>query len=223
MSDIIYTRQLGFFNPDEHHTAATIVGCGGIGSFAAIALAKLGFDHFDLIDFDTVEAHNFPNQMFGPSNVGETKVGSLAGEISHFNPDANIDAHNRSLDAGPLPINPIIVSALDSMVWRKELWNLARMKLQCRLFIDGRLAGQKIIVYAARPSNMTDIEGYECTLYSDEEALDDSCTERSIIDVGFAVASIITRHARMALTGGYVPPVTYLNQETLQLERGDWL
>lgn len=225
MTDIEYTRQREWFNPNDHADAGvTIVGCGGIGSFTAIALAKLGIQRFDLIDFDTVEAHNFPNQFFSPDMIGEFKTDALATQLAAIS-GATITQHNNRLEESPLPLNSVVIAALDSMSARSELWNLVRMKLQCRLLLDGRLAGQRIVLYAVRPTNMTDIKGYEATLYSDEDAIEDSCTARSIIDVGFQVASLMTRAVRLTLANDRegVDPITYFNQETLEIMKGGWI
>lgn len=222
---IEYTRQREFFDPSQHSAAATIVGCGGIGSFTALALAKLGVSKLNLIDMDTVEPHNLPNQFFAEDTMGYPKVLALDALVDAHAPDCSVTTHEHTFqDCDPFPINDIVISALDSMEQRAQLWEQVRMKLGCKLFLDGRLAGQKIVLYAVKPSSLTDIKGYEATLYSDAEALEDSCTARSIIDVGFAVASLMTRAVRLSYTSrDRIAPITFLDQETLDLQKGEWL
>src|ERR1700748_433265 len=100
-----YTRQRDFFNPTEVNASATIAGCGGIGSFTAFALAKLGVQHFTLIDFDTVDEHNLPNQMFSVASydfadgdVGRLKVDALADQLYN----AGAEYENITTIAAPL-------------------------------------------------------------------------------------------------------------------------
>ena len=222
---IDYTRQREFFDPAQHNASATIVGCGGIGSFTALALAKLGVSKLNLIDMDTVEEHNTPNQMFmATGDLGSSKVEALGDACWEYGGIDPVRYNSTFQDCDPFPIAQVVIAALDSMEQRAQLWDKVKMQFGCHLFLDGRLAGQKIVLYAVRPSNLTDINGYEATLYSDSEALEDSCTARSIIDVGFAVASLMARAVRLSYTQREpLPNITYLNQETLEMMKGGWL
>lgn len=218
-----YTRQRDFYDPESTRTVATIVGCGGIGSFTAFALAKLGVSELRLVDFDTVESHNVPNQLYLPSQVGMRKVDALAQTITQATDigASGILLYGHALQEG-IPRAPVVISALDSMTARAELWAQVRYKLDVRLFLDGRLGGENIVLYSARPSDPTDVKGYESTLHSDSEGDDLPCTGRAVIDVGFAIASLITRAVRRFAVDGEVTPIAYLNQRTLELHKGDW-
>jgi hypothetical protein len=221
-----YTRQRAWYDPDARpNDAVTIVGCGGIGSFTTVALAKLGIPKLHLIDFDTVEEHNLPNQFFSDAQLEMPKPSALAEMVFAVNPDTQVTTSEDRFDVNNLPLNPVIIAGLDSMTARKELWGLVRMKLPVKLFLDGRLAGQRIVHYAARPASLVDVRGYEATLYSDEDAIIDSCTARSIIDVGFMIASLNVRATRLALTGQFdlIKPQTYIDQESFQTMSGGWL
>lgn len=216
-----YTRQRDWFDPDRTNASVTIVGCGGIGSFTALALAKLGVQRLTLVDYDVVEEHNIPNQLFGHGDLGLTKVRSLADISDVLGGEAKWDCRDHRLQDG-VPLSDVVISALDSMHARKDLWELVKGKPQCRLFLDARLAGQAIVLYAVRPMNPDDQAGYEATLYSDKEAADDPCTARAVIDVGFAVASLLTRAVRKHYAREEPTPTTYWNQDTLNVYKGEW-
>lgn len=218
-SPIDYVRQRAWFDPHSIPASATIVGCGGIGSFAAFSLAKLGVQKLTLLDPDTVDAHNVPNQMYDLSHEGELKVEALAAQLSWS--DAKVRTVPTILEDG-VPLSDVTISALDSMDARTALWEQVKRKAACRLFLDGRLAGQNVLLYSVNPMSRADIEGYEATLYSDEEADGGSCTARSIIDVGFLIASLITRAVRMHYANEPMIPLVYQNQATLDLYKGDW-
>jgi molybdopterin/thiamine biosynthesis adenylyltransferase len=224
VTDIDYTRQRSWFDPNEHRAEVTIVGCGGIGSFTAFALAKLGVQQLRLLDFDTVEEHNIPNQMFEPDQVGQTKAMSLAEAIFAVTSTTEVATYEQRISDG-VPLSRVVISALDSMEARDELWRAVKLKPQVDLLLDGRLAGQKVVLYAACPMDMADIAGYEATLYSDDEAEQDSCTARSIIDVGFGIASLMTRAVRKYYAEGLdsLDKITYLNQNTLDILKGGWI
>lgn len=219
-----YTRQRDWFDPDRTNAAATIVGCGGIGSFTAFALAKLGVQRLTLLDRDVVDEHNVPNQMFAETLIGLPKVGALAGLINSWdvgrNPD-RITPLYQDLNDG-VPLSPVVISALDSMKARAELWQQVRMKPACKLFLDGRLGGQHIVLYAVNPTLPSDVAAYEATLHSDSEGLDLPCTAKSVIDVGFAIASLITRAVRLHYSHAEIPRMTYYNVETLTIHQGGW-
>ena len=68
-----------YFNPRTHgdiHVA--IVGCGAVGSWAGLALAKSGIASIGLYDFDRVEHHNIQNQAFNSNQCGMRKVDALS-------------------------------------------------------------------------------------------------------------------------------------------------
>jgi hypothetical protein len=232
--EVEYTRGRDFFDPLENeHAHVTIVGCGGIGSFAAHALAKLGVPKLTLVDFDVVEAHNVPNQLFTMEHVGAKKSHALA-EILSATTHAEVNAWDGAVnDTGwwdtendqPWGFEPqgVVVAALDSMEARMNLWSQMRLRWSVPLFIDGRLGGQNVVVYAADPRSLDDIRGYEATLHSDGEGLDFACTARAIIDVPYAMASIITRHVRRHFAGEDVENVVFQDQSTLSLTTSEWL
>lgn len=71
-------RHLDVFDPYKFgDTPVTVVGCGATGSWLVLQLAKLGISNITVYDFDVVEEHNIPNQLFGLYNVGHYKVLAL--------------------------------------------------------------------------------------------------------------------------------------------------
>lgn len=215
-----YTRQRDWFDPDKTQAAATIVGCGGIGSFTALALAKLGVQRLNLVDFDEVDAHNIPNQLYPIDALGGVKAEELERTLDKFG-GRLVVPYVRPLQDG-IPRAPVVISALDSMTARKDLWALVRYKLDVKLFLDGRLAGENVLLYAVDPTNPTDVKGYEGTLHSDEEGSDQPCTARSIIDVGFAIGSLMTRAVRRHYAGEAKDSCVYLDQRNLDIYKFGW-
>lgn len=221
-NELTYMRQLDWFDPDQAKARVTIVGAGGIGSFTAFALAKLGVQHLDLVDFDTVEDHNVPNQLFRFEDIGKPKVNAVIDQLLlHAGVKCQAVGHNQNLGDG-VPIGDVVISALDSMEARAALWEQVKGKFACKRFLDGRLAGEQIVLYSAIPFDPDDIAGYEATLHSDDEGLEMPCTRRSIIDVGFSIASLMTRAVRRHYAGLDVENTVVLNQETLELISGGW-
>ncbi len=68
-----------------------VFGVGGVGGFAAEALARSGVGALDLIDNDTVCLSNINRQIYAThSSVGRFKVDVAAERIADINPDAAV-------------------------------------------------------------------------------------------------------------------------------------
>ena len=68
-----------------------IAGCGGLGSNAAIALARIGVKKLVIVDFDKVESSNLNRQQFFISDIGKNKTDALASFIKRVNPFVEIE------------------------------------------------------------------------------------------------------------------------------------
>lgn len=79
-----------------------IAGLGGVGSFAAEALARMGVGHLTLVDCDVVAASNVNRQLVAlNSTVGQNKADIMAARVRDINPDVQLmvmtDFMNREL------------------------------------------------------------------------------------------------------------------------------
>src|SRR3990167_258096 len=214
-----FLRQLDFFDPRKHNVPVHIVGAGGIGSFAALALAKLGLTNINVYDFDTVEAHNQPNQLFGPDDVGDLKVSALRAIVGDLTGTYINDTKVRVEGARDL-VHPdgILIAAVDSMAARRLAYDGATQSPGVRFFIYGRLGGEVIKVLCCEPRK--DCADYEATLHDDATAAELPCTRQVVIDVAFFMAAMITRAVRRYLVLDQYEPEVVLdvaNSEFLTL------
>ena len=208
-------RQLDLVSPDALETPIHIVGCGGIGSFAALALAKLGCSHLHLYDDDGVEEHNVPNQLFRLADVGRPKVEALSEILEAFT-GTHPRPHLQRVEMERL--QGIVVSGVDSMATRKNLWwKAVRHRAGIPLYLDGRLGAEVCRLYAIRPADPDDIRCYEHTLYDDTQAAPVSCTAAAIIYTGFAIASLIADQVKKFATGEPVAREILYDLKTLTL------
>lgn len=94
-----------------------IAGLGGLGSNAAISLARAGIGRLILVDFDKVEDKNLTRQYYFLEQVGKTKVESLTESIEKINPQVKIVTHNIKLKKGfmekPFQDVTVVIEALD--------------------------------------------------------------------------------------------------------------
>jgi sulfur carrier protein ThiS adenylyltransferase len=97
-----------------------IAGVGGLGSNAAISLARAGIGRLILVDFDSVEESNLTRQYYFRDQIGKVKVEALKENIKKVNPWLKIDIFNQKLTVGsmdePFHDADVIIEALDSAV-----------------------------------------------------------------------------------------------------------
>lgn len=71
-----------------------IFGIGGVGSYAAEALARTGIYEFDLVDNDRVSLTNINRQIIATTKtIGEYKVEVMKQRILEINPAAKVNMH----------------------------------------------------------------------------------------------------------------------------------
>jgi tRNA threonylcarbamoyladenosine dehydratase len=69
-----------------------VLGLGGVGSYAAEALARAGVGRLTLVDFDEVCITNVNRQLHAlPSTVGQSKAHLMAERARQINPEATVE------------------------------------------------------------------------------------------------------------------------------------
>lgn len=195
-----FSRSTDIINPDDTKLL-NIIGCGSIGSFAALCLHKMGFTKgVHLYDMDTVGVENIGCQLFGWEHLGMPKVEALKSLLVDLSPaDADsIITHEEPVTANTVLPRGITVVGVDNMATRKIVYTKNKNKVP--LIIDGRIGGQVIRVFTVRGFDYASQQYYENYLYSDEDAEDLPCTQRNVADVAFFTSAIISRAARLYIS-----------------------
>ena len=198
-TSVEFTRQADIVGPEDLTIPITVIGAGGIGSFAIDALTKMGCSNITVFDHDKVEPHNMPNQRFSPSNMGMTKVEAIQ-NFAFISTGTKINAVPRRWTKED-ELSDIVISAVDSMRTRKQIWKKVRYNPAVRLFIDGRIGGENSEVYALAPVDPDRVKFYAKTLFSDKNAAELPCTARAVIFVGFGIAAEISLVVRLFAKG----------------------
>jgi molybdopterin-synthase adenylyltransferase len=87
--------------------ATVIIGMGGLGCPAAVALAEAGARRLTLVDGDVVETSNLHRQpLYGPEDVGRPKVEVAAERLSRAFPGLEVETWARRV--GPLDVEPLL-------------------------------------------------------------------------------------------------------------------
>jgi len=100
---------------------AVLVGCGSVGSFVAMELARSGVGKFLLCDTDTLEMHNICRHQCGFDDLGRYKVDAVKDKILNINPNAEVITYRKVIQRVPedelLPLlgrNTIIIGGGDN-------------------------------------------------------------------------------------------------------------
>ena len=92
----VFSRNTGILESDIMlKTGAMFVGCGSVGSLAALELAKAGVGRFLLIDNDIIGYHNVCRHQCGILDVGKRKTEAVKQRILEINPYAEVITQNK--------------------------------------------------------------------------------------------------------------------------------
>ena len=95
MNKDIFNRSIGLLGIDNFELiqdkVIAVFGLGGVGGTALEALARTGFKHFIIVDFDKVDASNLNRQiLYTSKDIGKEKVKVAKERILSINEDADI-------------------------------------------------------------------------------------------------------------------------------------
>ena len=106
---------------ERFHLATVVVaGLGGVGSWAAEALARTGIGHLVLVDFDHIAESNTNRQLHAlEGQYGKAKVQAMSERIKHINPDISLTVCDEFLEPENLdlivPKGALVLDATDSV------------------------------------------------------------------------------------------------------------
>jgi len=151
-----------------------IAGCGGLGSNAAMALARVGVGKLLLADFAIITPQCLDRQYFFADQVGKLKVHGLRDNIMKANPKINVKAFDIKLctsDVIELFTHcDVVIEAFDKaemkqMIIETMLTNLPHIPLVVGVGIAGW--GKNADVHIRRSDNLI-ICGDEVSALSDQ-------------------------------------------------------
>ncbi len=90
----IFSRNDHPLNQKLKKAVIGIAGIGGLGSNAAVALARAGVGRLVIADYDKVELSNLNRQNYSLKDVGKFKTDALESIIKSISPFTIIEKHN---------------------------------------------------------------------------------------------------------------------------------
>ncbi len=203
-----YSNQTGILPPKNMAgSETTIIGVGGIGSWLALALSKMGLPRIKIYDSDTVEEHNLPSQAFRLEDTGKSKTEATKEVLTAF-AGCSVTAIPEDFN-GQERLKDIVICAVDSMDVRIDIWKkYVRYNPNIKLFVEARMGAEELRVYSFKPTDPDLVRRYEEFLYPSSDAHQAPCTEKSIAYTVFTSAGIIGREVKAYLTG---EPIAFEN------------
>lgn len=169
------------------HQHLIIGGVGGIGSWVAFFLARIGHT-LHIYDMDTIDTTNMGGQLYKESHVGVLKAEAISEIIKEFSgKDANVFI-NSTYDKDS-QTSPIVFSCFDNMATRKLMFEKWAKQDSRELFIDGRLLAEVGMVFTVQKGQE---EAYRKELFDDSEVDEVDCSFKATSHAGAYIGSIMT-------------------------------
>ena len=179
--------------PTEH-PMVLVGGCGGIGSWLSMFLARAGFTPA-IYDFDIIEEHNIGGQLLKPTDVGKTKVSSIGDTIKQFTGEEQFHLFEEKIDKDSMSHN-YCFSAFDNMKARRtmfESWQKQFGHHINSIFIDGRLMAESYEILCVTGNDPIAQDRYEKEyLFSDDEVEDAPCSLKQTTHMAGIIAGQMT-------------------------------
>lgn len=160
---------------------ALVIGAGGLGAAALPYLAAAGVGTLTIVDDDTVDLTNLQRQIIHTTeSVGQPKVASAYAAIARLNPEVQVNAVQRRMDADGLGALldgvSVVLDCSDNFATRQSA-NLACVRAGVPLVSGAaiRFDGQ-ISVFDSRAGGPC----YACLFSPDEPAPDVACATMGV-------------------------------------------
>ncbi len=175
-----------------------IGGAGSIGSNVAFQLARTGAD-IAIVDNDKVGIENLAGQMYGPAQIGKTKVEAIAEVIASLCEKPTVTPINELVIPGEgqwlniIPMADVVIVGFDNLPARRVMYEEWRKNgKETSLFIDGRLSMENGEIYVLEKLDLPEVfEGYEKTYFREEDREELPCTMKSTTHCGMVLAGLI--------------------------------
>lgn len=166
-------RQEEFFSPVKTTDDIHIIGIGAIGSHIAEMLVRMGLTNIHLYDFDTVDEHNIPNQLYNEPAIGCTKCDALKHDLYLINSDTikTVKTHDKGYILERTKLSGYVFLCVDSINLRKAIVKEHEFNPMIKALFDFRMGLEDAQHYAADWKDHKQIEDMLASMdFTDEEA-----------------------------------------------------
>jgi len=186
-----FSRFSGIVDPKAiQASSVNLIGCGGIGSWVALALGCLGVK-LTLFDPDATQRHNFGGQPLG--RIGVKKVEQLRDMMAGFAGQVEVVERLFGLEEASEYPASIWVSGVDSIGARREILHALGKQLDDGKgpgwYIDCRMGGTASNLLVVQTSDTVAMQRYVKSLRPAGRFVNNLCAQRSTVFAGMGVAA----------------------------------
>ena len=120
---LMYDRQTELIAPQR---TAHIIGCGGVGTWAAIMLALAGTGTIHLYDDDSVDESNLNRLPYSSKAIGKSKVDLLSHILVRMRPEIETVLHGR-FNPRLHKLSGPVICAVDTIADRQGIYAACEM------------------------------------------------------------------------------------------------
>ena len=199
-----------------------ILGCGAIGSSAALQIARMGADRFCLYDMDKVEEPNVGVSQYTYNDIDKPKVDALQNHLLSLGVFTVNTYYESFSEYYPQGENDIAILGFDSMSAR-----LQAVEALCGIagvrplyIIDGRMGAEHYQQYIFdKPT----VSKYKKTWYSDESGSPEPCNAKATSYCSNLSGSMIANTITKLVTGQPFNRSFSFNFPTMLLEKSSMI
>jgi molybdopterin/thiamine biosynthesis adenylyltransferase len=176
-----------------------ILGCGAIGSSAALQIARMGATNFCLYDMDKVEEENIGVSQYTYNDLNKSKVDALTDHLRGLGVFEVASFHERFSEYYPQGDKDIAILGFDSMDSRLLAVEALCMKQGVKplYIIDGRMGAEHYQQYIF---DSPTVNKYKKTWYSDEQGSPEPCSAKATSYCSNLSGSFIANTVRKLVT-----------------------
>tara|TARA_R110002012_G_scaffold121894_3_gene271582 strand:+ start:1152 stop:1820 length:669 start_codon:yes stop_codon:yes gene_type:complete len=200
-----------------------ILGCGAIGSAAALQLVRMGAENFCLYDNDEVDVGNIGVSQYTLHDLDFSKVITLKSHLKDINDNIEVMCANE-LFSNYIYMNDddIIILGFDSMKSRLDAVKaIGRWKQSTPYaLIDGRMGAEHYQQYVIlKPT----LKKYLKIWYSDEEGSEEPCSMKATSYCSNMSGSFISNAIRKIVTKQPYEKFVSFHFPTMSIEKNSCL
>lgn len=188
------TRHADLIPFDSYSMGITIVGCGAIGSFVSLQLAKMGFTKQVVYDADFVSIENMSCQFYRHKDIGKNKAIALKELVHDFTNETIFDC-SKHWQVGDYLSKDLVIACADDMTVRAALFDAA-LANGTRFFIDSRMGAESALLYVVDLTKQNLVDQYRKTLYSNEDAVQERCTAKATIYTANLLSGMVSKSVK---------------------------
>ena len=176
-----------------------LAGCGGIGSWTALQLARMSPAALCMYDDDVVEQANMSGQLYCREDIGKAKVDAMVDMIASYTTMRSVygikEKFTTTSEAGD-----IMICGFDSMearriffvAWHNHVMSKPEEERHKCLYLDGRLSIDTLQVFCITGDNDWAMDEYaKKYLFTDAEAEETQCSLKQTTYLACMIGSVI--------------------------------